>query len=225
MLKKKTRLLLFPILVLLLLSLSGCSTWLNLLSTFGYDTNNYAEEEIKAFYSEETDEAVQQTMELARTLVLNSLNLPDFTGAQTAVENYQDAVLMSMLCDNYSRYAGNPALLQEYEEENPNIKCFALIPAAEYEAKIYTIFGGSWKLSNHSSTLFSYSKKHQAYLLITTFAHPQAAPVFVSLAETEHTFRLVFRVSLDELLSDPYEALFFKRDDGTLYFRHLVKQK
>ncbi|MBQ3792380.1 MAG: hypothetical protein II797_04670 [Clostridia bacterium] len=211
------------LLLALLLLLTGCSTWLNLLSTLGYDTNDYASEPVLNLYEEDSEPAAM-TMERIGMLLLDSETLKTFTNSSEAIDLYQDAVLNSLLCDNYARYAGNADLLERIEKKYPGTKCSAFIPASEYESRAYTIFGGSWKMSNHSSELFTYLEEEQGYLLITVFRHPAARAVFLSLSETEHTFRLRFKVIVAESVSPVYEALFFKRDDGTIYFRTLTSQ-
>lgn len=208
-------------LLLLALSLTGCSTWVNLMTTLGFDTHNYADEEIVAWYEKDSEEAQRFTATVQKLLVRSPM-MTVFSGGAAAYDAYEDAVLNAMICESFSRYTGNTELLEAAAEAYPERELLSLIPAADLESEFYTLFGGSWKLVHKSSSLFIYLDRVGAY---TAIAEPQFHGVsteFISLIETENTYRFVFRNRLGDTVSPDYEALLIKREDGTVYIRSLT---
>ncbi len=217
--KRITKRAALPLLFLLLLSLGGCAAE-GLLSRLGFDTHNYRGEPTLAVLDENGEEA-RRLAALTRTLTVNTPRLTPFSGAKEAAEACRDAVLNRMLEESYAQYAGNRALIERAAEAYPQMQISVLIPAADFEAVIYATFGGSEKVTNKSGALFQYLDKIDAY---TTAANPQPSEVTVTvvrLEETERTYRLWFRNSLDGVTSPEYFALIVRREDGSLYFREL----
>ena len=205
----------------LALFLTGCSTWVNLMSTLGFDTHNYADEEVVAWYEKDSEEAARFTAAVQK-LILASPMMTAFSGGAAAYDAYEDAVLNAMICESFSRYTGNAELLAAAAEAYPERELLSLIPAADLESEFYTLFGGSWKLVHKSSSLFVYLDRVGAYTAITEPQFHDVSTEFVSLIETENTYRFVFRNRLGDTLSPDYEALLIKREDGTVYIRSLA---
>jgi len=212
--------------VLLLLSclLFGCSALSGLASGMGFDMNDYEEEEIIAFYESDTEEA-STVMALVRKLLVNTPIMTEFSGAKEGFGAYMDAVLNSLLGESYGRYTGNMALLSKVAEQYPGYEIHTFIPVSDFETEMYTLFGGSWKISHRSGTLFTYLDKAEGYTCVTYPRERTVETEFVSLLETEHTYRLTFRNHMGEVTSPDYLAILIKRDDGTLYFRSLSKKE
>lgn len=202
-----------------LLLLPGCAAE-GLMSVLGFDMHNYRGEETLAVL-DPNSETVQSLVSMTRILTVNTPYLTPFEGAGEAANACRDAVLNSMLETRYAQYAGNTALLANAAKSYPQLQISILIPADDFEAMIYTTFGGSEKISNRNGDIFRYLEKVNAY---TTAATPQSSSVSTTVTyceETERTYRLYFVNSLDGVTSPEYFALIVKRDDGSLYFKLL----
>ncbi len=202
-----------------LLILSGCSSN-GLLSLLGFDTHNYRGEELIALH-DPNSETVQELLDMTRSLTVNTAELTPFSGAKDAADACRDAILNYMLENGYAQYAGNRDLVARAAAAYPQMQFSVLIPADDFEAMIYLLFGGNEKIANRSGTIFRYLDKVDAY---TTPANPQASQVVTTATyceETERTYRLYFVNTLDGVTSPEYFALLIKRDDGSLYFKEL----
>lgn len=204
--------------------LFGCSALGSLASGMGFDMNDYEEEEIIAFYESDTEEAAA-AMALVRKLLVNTPILTEFSGAKEGFAAYMDAVLNSLLGESYGRYTGNTVLLSRVAELYPGYEIHTFIPVSDFEAEMYTLFGGSWKISHQSGTLFTYLEKAEGYTCVTYPRECAVETEFISLLETEHTYRLTFRNHMGEVTSPDYLAIIIKREDSTLYFRSLAVKK
>jgi len=210
----------FLLLLCTLFPLTSCGAAEGLLSRLGFDTHNYRGEKTIADHAPDS-EAAQVLTELVRTLSVNSPSLTLFSGAREAAQSCRDAILNRMLEESYARYAGNTVLLSKAAEAYPRMQINVLIPADDFEAVVYARFGGSEKITNKDGALFRYLDKIDAY---TTASGPLTSEVvtqILSCEETERTYRLTFRNSLDDTVSPVYFALIIKRNDGTLYIREL----
>ena len=210
----------FLLVLCTLFPLTSCGAAEGLLSRLGFDTHNYRGEKTIATHPPDS-EAAQTLRELVGSLSVNSPFLIPFSGAREAAQAYRDAILNQMLEQSYARYAGNTVLLAKAAEEYPRMQINVLIPADNFEAVVYARFGGSEKITNKDGGLFRYLDKIDAY---TTAASPQSSAVVTEILtceETERTYRLTFRNSLDDAVSPTYFALIIKRNDGTLYIREL----
>lgn len=199
--------------------LSGCGAR-EFLSTLGFDTHDYEGEEIQKTYGADSAEA-DKLIEMLRTLTIDSPILTPFAGAKEAMETYRDSVLNYMLNTDYAKYTGNIELLDRIQQEYPRVQIAAAIPAEDFENTVYTYFGGKQKIKNATSTLFVYLEKVNAYI---TVAQPQENIVqydIEKIEETQQTYRIYFRCSLNDLVSPSYKALIIKREDGSAYFRYL----
>lgn len=203
-----------------LVSLSSCAAAEGLLSRLGFDTHNYRGEKTLATHAPD-GETAQSLAALMGPLSVNSPYLTPFSGAREAAQACRDAILNRMLEESYARYAGNTALLAEAAQAYPQMQIHVLIPADDFEAVVYADFGGSEKLVNRDGGMFRYLDKIDAY---TTAASPQPSDVHTEVLtceETERTYRLTFRNTLDDVVSPDYFALIIKREDGTLYISEL----
>lgn len=211
----------FPLCFLLpcLLLLPGCAAE-GLMSLLGFDMHNYLGEETLAVL-DVNGETAQTLAEMTRVLTVNTPQLTPFEGADEAADACRDAILNDMLETHYAQYAGNTALLSDAAKAYPQMQISVLIPAEDFEATVYRMFGGSQKIANRSGELFRYLDKIDAY---TTAANPQTNNITTTVTyceETERTYRLYFVNSLDGVTSPEYFALMIKRDDGSLYFKLL----
>lgn len=212
----------FLLLLCTLFPLTSCGAAEGLLSRLGFDTHNYRGEKTTASHAPDSETA-RTLAELMRSLSVNSPFLTPFSGAREAAQSCRDAVLNRMLEQSYARYAGNTVLLAKAAQAYPHMQINVLIPADDFEAEVYARFGGSEKITNRDGVLFRYLDKIDAY---TTAASPQLSAVVTEILtceETERTYRLTFRNSLDDAESPVYFALIIKRDDGTLYIRELIE--
>ena len=210
--------------VLLFLSLmlfSSCGAR-DFLSTLGFDTHDYEGEEIMETYGGDSEKA-DELLEMLKILTIHSPILEPFEGAKEAMEFYRDSVLNYMLNTDYSKYTGNITLLDQVQEEYPQMQIAAIIPAEDFENTVYTYFGGKQKIKNVTSTLFVYLEKVGAY---TTVTEPQENIIQYNIQrieETQNTYRVYFNCSLNDQTSPMYKTLIIKREDGNAYFRYLIE--
>ena len=209
------------LLLAVMLALSGCSTWTTLMDTLGISSGKYDDEEIVAWYDEDSEIALT-LKDMVRWLIIDSLYLKEFTGAQEGYDIYRDAVLNKMLCDYYGRYNGNRELLEKAEAAYPGYLLTSLIPVSDFESEWYALFGGSWKITHTDGELFAYLEKADGYTC-TTYPRisEDVTTECISLLETEHTYRYTFRNIFGDEQSPKYMAILIKRSDGTMYFRSL----
>lgn len=214
------RALLFFLLLAAAAAFAACSAPEALLARLGFDTHDYRGE--KTLYVHDPESETAQTLAaMMRRLSVNTPMLTPFSGAKEAADACRDAVLNQLLERGYAQYAGNTALLAEAARAYPQMQISVLIPAADFEAVVYSAFGGSEKITNKSGSIFRYLDRIDAY---TTAATPQSSSVVTTVVrceETERTYRLTFINSLDSVVSPEYFALMIKREDGSVYIRSL----
>lgn len=209
---------------ILTLSLSSCGVVNEFLATLGFDTHDYEGEAVIETYESDSEKAAELT-EMIRTLSINSIDIPTFSGTKEAISLCRDSLLNYMLAHNYTKYTGNIELLDEASAEYPYLRVATLIPADDFENEAYRYFGGKEKVTNENGKLFTYLEKVSAY---TTVTEPSATDMeirVISLEETEQTFRIRFRCSLDGAESDEYFALIIKRADDSCYFKYVEKSQ
>lgn len=219
---QRARLLVFC--VLLVFPLASCGAAENLLGRLGFDTHDYRGEKLLRAHAPDSETALSLAA-MMRQLSVNSPILTPFSGAREAADACRDGVLNQLLETGYAQYAGNRALLSRASDAYPQLQVSVLIPASDFETKVYASFGGSERVVNKSGTMFRYLDKIDAY---TTAAMPQPSSVVTTVLrceETERTYRLTFENSLDGVVSPAYFALIIKREDGSLYIRSLETAK
>ena len=208
------------VLVLLsLIFLSGCGAR-EFLSTLGFDTHDYEGEEVENTY-EADSEVGEKLTEMLQILTLDSPILTPFAGAKEAMKVYRDSVLNYMLNTDYAKYTGNVELLDQVQREYPQMQIAAAVPAEDFENTVYTYFGGKQKIKNSTSTLFVYLEKVDSYITVAQPLENTVQYDIEKIEETQRTYRIYFRCSLNDLVSPSYKALIIKREDGSAYFRYL----
>jgi hypothetical protein len=224
---RKKRLKTGSLLVLLLLTaafLVSCvagsgSLWVQ--GFLGLDTNNYALEPAVNTLPL-GGEQVAEMRDIINILLPFGTDLKPFRNTGQLLKHYRDAILNDMLRDNYSLYTGNAAILEQVSAVSPYTVLTVAIPAKDFANTVNRYFGGS-VASHKSGSLFSFLPEAEVY---TTPLQPVTNNVTVTVEraeETLHAYRLYFRLSDGESVSDPYVALFVKREDGSCYLRALGK--
>lgn len=206
--------------VLCLSSLTSCALGDLILSSLGFDTYDYEGESVISTPGAD-DEKVAEICEAVKMLSVNDPCIYEFESAGKAVSECRDAVLNYMLCTSFSKYTGNPELLNEAAELYPEFRIISLIPAVDLENFAYTYFGDV-KLTHESGKLFSYLEKAEAYSALTVPIESGITVSVISCEETEKTYRLTFQNSLGDVVSPVYRALVIKREDGSFYFKKIV---
>ncbi len=204
-----------------ILSLTACGE--GLMATLGFDTHDYYGEKVTTIH-ENDGEIARSLAEMTRTLTVNSPILTPFSGAKEAADACRDAVLGQMLGEDYARYAGNPTLLAKAEEAYPGMQISVLIPADDFESVIYSVFGGSEKITNKSGDLFLYLDRVRAYTTALPPVESEVVTTVLSCEETARTYRIRFVNTLGGVMSPTYFALLIKREDGSLYFASLSEE-
>lgn len=199
--------------VLFLLALTSCS----------YRTK-YEDEPVKAELA--TDgEVSDELVGMVRMLTLNSPIIPEFDNITEAMEGCRDAVLYSMLMENYGKYTGDIEKLDAAVAEYPRMQITNFIPAREFEETVYSVFGGTRKVTNESGRLFVYLDRVAGYTSVTILDTEPVAVEIKTLFETENTYRMRFSCSSGSITSPEYDAVFVKRDDGTVYFYSVTERE
>ena len=208
-------------LLLLVPMLFSCTFIDRFTSLIGLDTYDYMAEDVTGSV-EEGSEVWQTLEEMLSMLTVNSAELPEFDGAAEAQVLCRDSLLNFMLDSSYSMYAGNSDLISEVREEYPEYELIAAIPKDDFESMMYRSFGGSSKINHGSTVLFNYLDRAEVYVPVTAPIERGADMSMTSAMETEHSYRISFSASAGDVTLR-YFALVIKRDDGTLYFRTLMR--
>lgn len=207
-----------------LLSFTSCSggegtVYNSVMTMLGFDMNDY-ENEAAIRFPEKGDEIYETVEGIVSILVYDSVYLSEFETTRDAASGNIDAILNYMLKTSYSAYSGNSELLKEAEEVYPQYHITTLIPQEDYESYVYRYFGGDSSVQHASSARFTFLTKLNAY---TTTGQPVTSDVTVdvtSCVETAHTYRVEFSLEKGNE-SENYTAMIMKREDGTLYMKHL----
>lgn len=192
-----------------------------LFDKLGFDMYDYHGEPVIA--NHEPDGAVGSSLVGMLDILAGETELPEFTGMNRAIDKYRDAILSYMLTTEYARYSGNRTLIEQAEEAYPAYQITQLIPAREFEATMYQYFGGSVKITHKDTNRFRYLQKVDAYIATAAYVPVERDVHITEIAETEHTYRVRFTVQWQEDASAEYIALIVKREDGTQYFKELIK--
>ena len=203
----------------MLFTLSGCALD-SFLTMLGFDVYNYRGEHAVATWGDE-DEVTLKLKEFLGRLTVLSPFVKTFYGGKDAADACRDAVLFHMLGDNFARYAGNPVLLEQARAAYPSMQLQVLIPASDLETEVYSMFGGSERITHQSGELFEYLENIRSYTAAMVPEEAEISVVVLRCEETERTYRVWFRNMIDTLASPEYLALFVKRDDGTFYCKYL----
>ena len=201
--------------------LSSCSLSDTFLTLLGFDTYDYEGEEVIGYPDIDGDE-VSSLCEMIKILSVNTPFLPEFDNAADAVSVCRDSILNYMLCTSFSKYSGNPELIQETKKEYPTLQIISVIPCEDFENCVYTYFGGNVKLSHKSSELFRYLEKDDAYTAVSVPIESSVVTNVISCEKTERTYRLRFTNTLGDITSPEYYAFIIRREDGSCYFKSLT---
>lgn len=215
------------VLLLLLLSifLVSCVAGSNPLwvrGIFGMDFANYRSEEPLTVHTADS-EVADKLCEMVEILTLGDLELEPFSSTSQAVRLYRDAILNDMLRDNYLVYGGYGASLSNGGAASGPVHSTA-IPREDFENAVYRYFGGT-TVRHRDGDIFRYLRQEGAYTAPVQARDPNARILVEQIVETEHTYRLSFRLVSGAEVSDPYFAVFVKRDDSSCYFYLLEKQR
>ena len=210
------------LILLLSATATSCSGWDSFTSLLGFDTRDYSGENVIAdrLGDAELEAAISDQIAM---LTMNEPFLAEFSSSSEAISKCRDSVLNHMLDKNFSRYTGNIELLDAAAREYPQIKITNLIPAAEFDQTYYRAFGGATKIMSTSGEYFSYLEKLDAYTALSNPLSPEFEVVFSRLEETEHTYRATLSATVNGVASPEYNVTLIKRDDGTMYFRSVVR--
>ena len=192
--------------------------WLK--DVFGVDVVHYDRE--AAVASCETDgETAQALAEMVSTLTTaNSLTLTPFETASEAVSIYRDALLNDLLRDHYGSYSGNSAVLSTAGAAYAARTITTLIPKEDFENAALRYFGAV-SVRHTGGKVFEYLSEANGYTSPLQAWREGVAVAVESLEETEHTYRMCFRLCDGELSSPLYQAVYVKRDSGDCYFYSL----
>jgi len=188
---------------------------------FGLDVVHYDLEPTQKICATDGETAEMLSEMVHRLSGANSLSLKPFDNASEAVSRYRDALLNDLLRDHYLLYTGNRGTLSSNQNVFPNKNITTLIPEADFESAVQRYFGATsvrhtdGEIFEHLSERGGYTAPLQAWVC-------RADVAVDSLEETEHTYRMVFRLTDGEESSGAYCAVFVKRDDGSCYFYSLT---
>ena len=210
-------------LVLLLGTLTSCG----LLDRLGFDTYDYMSETVTKTHDASGKTAVMLE-ELLMILVTDSPVLPTFDNMSGAIASYRDAVLEHLLLSDYAKYSGNSKLIERAMKQYPEYQITQVIPELEFESTMYRCFGGDVMITHRDGSKFRYLSGVGVYIPMISFADSGYTADITSLAETEKTYRVRFKVKSEPdetgnvTESEEYFALVIKREDETLYIKKLL---
>ncbi len=215
------------VLLVQLLGTLGTLTSCGLLDRLGFDTYDYMSEPVIKTH-DASGETAAMLEDLLLILVTDSPVLPTFGNMAEAITNYRDAVLEYLLAGDYAKYSGNAKLIERAVKEYPEYQITQVIPELEFESAMYRCFGGDVMISHEDGSKFRYLADAAVYIPMLAVADSGYTADVTSLAETEKTYRVRFRVKSEPdttgtvTESDEYFALVIKREDGTLYIKKLL---
>jgi len=210
-------------LVLFLGTLTSCG----LLDRLGFDTYDYMSETVTKTHDAAGETAVVLE-ELLMILVTDSPVLPTFENMSGAITSYRDAVLEHLLASDYAKYSGNSKLIERAMKQYPEYQITQVIPELEFESTMYRCFGGDVMITHKDGNKFRYLPGVGVYIPMLSFADSGYTADITSLAETEKTYRVRFKVKSEPdengkiTESEEYFALVIKREDETLYIKKLL---
>lgn len=212
---RKAVLLLFCVFIL-----TSCSV----TDKLGFDTYDYMSESVSVVHDVD-DETALLIDDMLDVLLADKSVLPTFENMSDAIRDYRDAVLMYMLEDGYAKYSGNTELIEKAEKAYPEYTISQIIPASEFEATMYRYFGGNVKITHRDGDRFKYLPKVSAYISPAVTESDPPDTEITELCETDKTYRVRFKVCTSDVSAEneEYFALIIKREDGTLYFKKLLK--
>lgn len=206
----------------LLFSLNSCRVFGEVSRAIGFGDPDYSDEEVTGEVTLD-GEVADEIASMIKMLSVDSVKLPEFSRTSDAITLCHDSLLNYMLYTDYAKYAGNPDLLAEAEEEYPDLAVSQIIPASEFESMMYRCFGGTVKISHGDSKAFKYLPRVGAYIPI---GHPISDAYDVTITEileTENTYRVQFECSNGKRTMR-YSSTLVKREDGTIYFQSVVSK-
>ena len=188
-------------------------------SVFGLNVVHYESEPVLASCATDGAEAAA-LCDLVDMLTTGSLSLRPFNRPSQAVAHYRDAILNDMLRDHYMQYSGNGNLLGEVAAAYPQQVISMLIPKQDFEETVTRCFG-STSVRHKSGQVFDFLDRVDGYTAPIQAWESQVEIAVERLEQTEHTWRMAFRLCRAEEQSSLYTAVFVRRDDGSCYFYSL----
>ena len=203
-------------------SFTSCSggVYQSLMSALGFDMNDYEAEPVIKMVGDD-DEAYAEIIKMIGILTLDSVRITPFETPREAASGNRDAILNYMLNTGYAGYSGNSGLLTHASEEYPQYNITTLIPEGDLESTVYRYFGGDSSIQHANSVRYTYLSRVNAY---TTMGQPLSVTVTVDITncvETEHTYRVTFKLTDANGDSAEYSSMIMKRDDETIYMRYI----
>ena len=188
---------------------------------FGVDVVHYDLEPTQNVCATDGETAEMLSEMVLDLAVANSLTLQPFENASQAVAKYRDALLNDLLRDHYLLYTGNCGTLSASRNAFAGRTITTLIPEDDFENAVQRYFGAT-SVRHKNGTVFEYLDEKGGYTAPLQAWRSNARVAVDSLEETEHTYRMVFRLTDGEEASEAYCAVFVKRDDGSCYFYSLT---
>ncbi len=212
------------------LSLSSCSgadsLYVSIMTALGFDMNDYESEAVLATIDED-DDVYAELENIISMLIYDSVYLEEFENPRAAASGNGDAILNYMLLTSYASYSGNSELLSSAEEEYPQYSITVLIPATDFENRVYSCFGGDMSVKHTGTVHFTYLSKVDAYTTTGQAVVNSVSIDITSVVETENTYRVEFTLTEPTEgedtgeISMSYTSLYMKRDDETIYMKYL----
>ncbi len=207
--------------VLLLVSCVAGSNALWIRGLFGWDLKDYLAESTEQTLCADSP-VTEDLIGRVRILLSNRIELEEFRTTSEAVELYRDAILNDMLREHYSIYTGNANAIQAAASAYAHSTYLTLIPAEDFENTVFRYFGGT-TVRQEGTQRFPYLDRVESY---TTAGQAKDCKITVlpsSVEETASTYRMRFSLSDGTDTQDGYTAVFVKRDDGSCYWKSLLR--
>ena len=218
MLKKATA---FFIFCFLIPSFLSCSAVNSALLYVGIDAHDYKNEpSIRSLDVDE--EIVTKLINTLDVIVLDTIELKEFSGHKSVPDIYTDEILSYLLNTRFSKYNGNSTLMRDVEEKYPELYATTIIPADDFDSIMQKHFGAGSSVSHQSGDIFRFLPKVNMYVTEVQPLKKTVNITVISAEETERTYRIFVTLTSHDGVQKSYCGIFAKREKGDPYLKILM---
>ena len=201
--------------------LFSCSAVNSALLYIGIDAHDYKNEPVINTLKT-TDETVHKIISTLDVIVLDTIELKEFSSHKSVPDLYTDELLSYLLNTRFSKYNGNLTLMRDVESKYPGLYATTIIPADDFDSLMQKHFGAGSSVSHENGEIFRYLPKVNMYVTEVQPLKKTVDITVTSAEETEMTFRIKFKLTSAEGEERSYCGIFAKREKGDPYLKMLM---
>lgn len=201
--------------------LFSCDTVNSALLYIGIDAHDYKNEPVINTLKT-SDETVLKLIDTLDVIVLDNVELKEFSSHKSVPELYTDELLSYLLNTRFSKYNGNPALMRDVESKYPGLYATTIIPADDFDSLMQKHFGAGSSVVHRNGDIFRYLSKVNMYVTEVQPLKRTVDITVISAEETEMTFRVKFTLTGADSEERAYCGIFAKREKGDPYLKMLI---